>query len=91
MPAIESTAGYIHAMRLLAALLELYACIIVIRALASWLEPDPRNPIWRILVAVTEPALRPLRRVIPPHRLGGIDLSPWLALILIAIVRAILL
>jgi YggT family protein len=40
----------------------------------------------RALVAVTEPVLRPLRRLVPPHRLGGIDLSPLFAMLLVEFV-----
>lgn len=56
-----------------------YKWIIVIRALVSWVNPDPRNPIVRTLVVLTEPLLRPLRRLLPPARMGGLDLSPLLA------------
>ncbi len=50
--------------------------IVIIAALVSWVSPDPRNPIVRFLYAVTEPLFRPFRRLIPPSRTGGIDLSP---------------
>ena len=50
--------------------------IVIIAALISWVSPDPRNPIVRFLYAVTEPLFRPFRRLIPPSRTGGIDLSP---------------
>lgn len=64
-------------------LLRIYFWILLVRALISWVSPDPRNPIVRALVAVTEPVLRPLRRLVPPHKLGGIDLSPLIAMVLI--------
>jgi len=54
-----------------------------VRALLSWVSPDPYNPIVRALAAVTEPVLRPLRRLVPPRRLGGLDISPLIALLLI--------
>jgi YggT family protein len=50
--------------------------IVIIAALVSWVSPDPRNPIVRFLYAVTEPLFRPFRRLVPPSRTGGIDLSP---------------
>jgi YggT family protein len=62
--------------------LELYIYVVVARALISWVNPDPWNPIVRFLDRVTEPALAPIRRLIG-WRLG-IDLSP-LVLILILI------
>lgn len=73
--------------RLLVTLLDLYSLVIIIRALISWVSPDPYNPIVQILYRLTEPLLRPLRRLLPPHRLGGLDLSPMLALLLVQLVR----
>lgn len=68
---------------LLVSALRIYFWVILIRALLSWVSPDPYNPIVRALVAVTEPVLAPLRRLVPPRKLGGIDLSPLIALLLI--------
>ena len=60
--------------------------IVIIAALVSWVSPDPRNPIVRFLWAVTEPMFRPFRRLLPPSRTGGIDLSPLFVLLLIFLV-----
>lgn len=57
-------------------IITIYKWVIVIRALISWVSPDPYNPIVRALVAITEPALRPFRRIISPFKTGGIDFSP---------------
>lgn len=54
--------------------LTLYLWIIIARALLSWVNPDPRNPIVRFLYNATEPILYPVRRALP--YMGGIDLSP---------------
>lgn len=77
-------------MRLLIALLDLYTWIIIIRALISWVSPDPRNPIVQLLVRVTEPVLGPLRALVPPRRLGGIDVSPLIAILLVQLIRRFL-
>jgi len=61
-------------------LLWAYMWIIIIRALISWVNPDPWNPIVRFLYAATEPVLRPIRRRLP---MTGIDLSP--AIVILAI------
>ncbi len=61
--------------------LRIYVWIIIIRAIISWVNPDPYNPIVRFLYHITEPVLRPIRRVIPP--IGGIDISPVVVLIII--------
>jgi len=57
--------------------------LVIIAALISWVSPDPRNPIVRFLYVVTEPMFRPFRRLLPPSRTGGIDLSPLFVLVII--------
>lgn len=57
---------------------------ILIRALMSWVMPQEGSGFSRVLRDITEPILAPIRRVMPP--LGGIDLSPLLAIILIQLV-----
>jgi YggT family protein len=59
-------------------LLYAYMWIIVIRALLSWVNPDPWNPIVRFLHDVTEPVLRPIRRRLPNT---GIDFSPLIVIL----------
>ncbi len=62
--------------------LSLYMWVIIARALISWVNPDPWNPIVQFLDRVTEPVLSPIRR-----RLGwriGIDLSPLIAIVAIS-------
>ena len=59
-------------------ILTFYSWIIIARALLSWVNPDPWNPIVQFLTRATEPVLAPIRR-----RLGlgmGIDLSPLIAI-----------
>ncbi len=51
--------------------------LILIRALISWVNPDPYNPIVQFLYRTTEPVLEPVRRFIP--LLGGVDISPLVA------------
>lgn len=68
-------------------LLEVYFWVVLVRALLSWVSPDPYNPIVRFLVLVTEPALKPFRKLVPPHKLGGLDLSPLFVLLLIQFVK----
>ncbi len=69
--------------------LNIYMWVIIIRALISWVNPDPYNAIVQILNRLTEPVLRPLRKVIPPWRIG-IDLSPLLAILVIIFLRTAL-
>ena len=71
----------------LATLLSLLSLAILIRALLSWVAPDPRNPIVQALDAITEPILQPLRQVMP--RAGGIDFTPMVAIILLQVIAAL--
>jgi YggT family protein len=61
---------------------------IFLRAIVSWFGLDPRSPFIQALDSVTEPILDPIRRVMP--RLGMIDLSPLVAIILLQFVSAAL-
>ena len=67
---------------ILGAILQLLAIAILIRALLSWVRPDPRNPIVQALDAITEPILQPLRQIIP--RIGMIDITPMVAMVLLS-------
>ena len=61
--------------------LTFYTWIVIARALISWVNPDPWNPIVQFLSRATEPVLAPIRR-----RLGwsmGIDLSPLVVIVAI--------
>jgi len=62
--------------------LEIYMWVIIIRALVSWVNPDPYNPIVQFLQRVTDPVLYQIRK-----RLGmgsmGFDFSPIIAILLI--------
>jgi YggT family protein len=75
--------------KILNILLSIYMWIIIISALMSWVNPDPYNPIVRFLHAVTEPVLRPIRRIIG-FRLGVIDISPMVVILAILFVKSFL-
>ena len=62
--------------------LSLYLYIIIARAIISWVNPDPYNPIVRFLNAVTEPVLYRIRRRLPLF-FGGIDFSPVIVILAI--------
>jgi len=65
--------------------IQIYVWIIIIRALISWVSPDPFNPIVRFLYRATEPVLRPVRRSLPTYQIG-LDLSPLLVILGLEIV-----
>jgi YggT family protein len=69
--------------------LEIFWWLIVIRALLSWVSPDPSNPIVHFIERATEPVLAPFRAWIPSYKIG-LDLSPLFALLLIYFLKIFL-
>ncbi len=61
---------------------------VIIQAILSWVNPDPYNPVYSLLTDLTEPILRPCRRLIPP--IGGLDLSPLVALIALQVLKMLI-
>lgn len=70
--------------------LTLYMWIIVARALISWVNPDPYNPIVMFLYRATEPVMAPIRRWLPLRGLG-IDISPIIVIAAIVFLQSFLL
>jgi YggT family protein len=70
-------------------ILTLYMWVIIARALISWVNPDPHNPIVRFLYNATEPLLYRVRRSLPMFA-GGIDLSPLIVIVAIYFLQAFL-
>ncbi len=72
--------------------LNLFLFILVVRVVLSYIPSPPGSalaPITRFFEAITEPVLRPVRKVVPPMRIGGgaMDLSPiivWVAILIIS-------
>ncbi len=65
-------------------LTQILTAAIFFRAILSWFQIDPRNPLIGMLDQITEPILAPLRRVVP--RLGMIDITPLVAIILLQVI-----
>lgn len=72
----------IAAAKVLSLVLSIYMWIIIARAVLSWVNPDPYNPIVRFIHNLTEPLLYWIRRRFPVV-FGGIDLAPMIALLAI--------
>jgi YggT family protein len=74
-------ANFIQAMAIiLGYVIEIMWWLIIIRALLSWVNPDPYNQIVQFIERATEPVLAPFRRLIPSYKIG-IDLSPLAAIL----------
>ena len=75
--------------------LQLYIWLLIAAAVLSWLIAfnvlNARNQfvamVWDFLVRVTEPALRPIRRMMP--NLGGIDISPVILILILIFIRVV--
>ena len=71
--------------------LNLYMWVIIIRALVSWVNPDPYNPIVAFLYRVTDPVLSAVRRRLPQAMWStGIDFSPLIVIFGIFFLRRFL-
>jgi len=75
--------------RVLDVVLWFYMWVIIARAVISWVNADPRNPIVRFLYNATEPLLYRVRRALPIF-FGGIDFSPLVILLAIYFLQAFL-
>ncbi|HLW47493.1 MAG TPA: YggT family protein [bacterium] len=68
---------------------QLLALLIIVRAVLSWIPSiDYGHPVIRAIFRVTDPVLLPIRRLVPP--LGGFDVTPIAALLLIQVARYLL-
>ena len=67
--------------------LTVFYWLILIRALISWVNPDPFNPVVQFLYHTTEPVLEPLRRFLPAT---GVDLSPLIAFLILIFIKSFL-
>ena len=71
-------------------ILTLLYWLILIRALISWVNPDPFNPIVQFLYKTTEPILAPIRKILPLNFRFGIDISPLIAFLIIIFLKSVL-
>ncbi len=74
---------------LVALALNVFLFSIFIQVIISWVNPGTYNPVVSLLYSLTEPVLRPCRRLLPP--ISGLDLSPLIALIAIQLAKYLIL
>jgi YggT family protein len=75
--------------QVLQAILSIYFWIVIARALISWVNPDPYNPIVRFLHNATDPVFNRMRRILP-LQFGAMDFTPIALLILIGVLQNVL-
>jgi len=61
--------------------LMIYMWIIIIRAIMSWINPNPYHQLVQFIYQITDPVLNMVRRYIPP--IAGLDLSPIIVILVI--------
>ena len=82
-------------MTIICSLIQLYVLLLVVRVVMSWFPISPNGPAETVagfLYMVTDPILVPLRRILPPVRMGAmaLDLSPIVAFFGLSVLRGIL-
>ena len=82
------TVAFISVIELAILSLNLFFFATLIRIILSWVAPGNYNPVTALLTTLSEPVLRPFRRLIPP--IGGLDISPIFALVLLQAVVILL-
>ena len=71
-------------------ILTVYMWIIIIKALLSWVNPDPYNPIVRFINDITEPVLNKVRLILPLGNAFAFDLSPIIVIVIIWMIITLL-
>ncbi len=76
--------------QLVSFLLTLYMWVVIIRAFLSWIRPDPYNPIVRFISNLVDPVTYRISKIIPT-RVGMVDLSPLILIVIIHLIQSYLL
>ena len=71
-------------------LLSIIYWLVIIRALISWVNPDPLNPIVQFLYKSTDPILEPIRSRLPLNFRFGIDISPIIVILVVMFLKSFL-
>jgi len=69
-------------------LCEVLTLAIIFRVILFWFSPSPTHRLAIILLQITEPFLRPLRRIIP--RAGTLDFTPLAAIVILMLISYLL-
>lgn len=70
--------------------LMLYVWVVIVRAILTWVRVPSFHQVSVVLYYLTEPVLRPLRRIVPPYKFGGLDISPVIVILIILFVDSFL-
>jgi YggT family protein len=69
--------------------LQIYLWVVILRAILSWVQPNPLNPIVRLICGLVDPVTYQISRIVPT-RIGMVDLAPMILIVLIAFLKMFL-
>lgn len=78
----------VSVIKLIELVLNIYFFSFIIMVIISWIAPHTHNPIMSVISSLTEPVLRPIRKVMPS--MGGLDFSVMIAMLGIIIIKILL-
>jgi YggT family protein len=73
------------AIGIISLLLKVYFWGLLITVIASWVAPNSYNPVLILINQILEPAMKPIRKILPD--MGGIDISPIIMFLLIQVLE----
>ncbi len=69
--------------------IQILILLIVVSSLLTWFQPNPRNPLVRLLHTLVDPVLHPIRAILPTAM--GMDFSPMVAILILWMLQKLLL
>jgi len=73
---------------LVRAIIDLLIILVIVRAVMSWFNPDPRNTVVEFIRRLTDPMMRPVQNVLGVQ--GGIDFSPIVVILILSVLERLL-
>ncbi len=74
--------------RILDFVFSVYTIVIFARIILSWIQIPALYQVAVIVYKLTEPLLKPIRKYVPPYKMGGLDLSPMILLIILMFIKS---
>lgn len=67
-----------------------YVFVVIVRVILSWIHVPSLYQLNVVLYRLTEPLLKPIRKFVPPYKMGGLDLSPMILIVLLLFINSFL-
>jgi YggT family protein len=74
--------------RILDFVFSVYTIVIFARIILSWIQIPSLYQVAVFVYKLTEPLLKPIRKYVPPYKMGGLDLSPMILLIILMFIKS---